>query len=91
VQTMVKVSSNRRSSEPYLIEGTIASVVNILNGDVGAVLNATDVCIVEVERNAKPACARTADKVPHDLLSSSGIGEIVKGRRVLHSRNDNGD
>lgn len=88
---MVNVSSNRRSSETYLIEGAIASVENILNGDVGTILNATNARIAEVERDAKPAFARKAGKVSHDLLSSRGIGEIVKGRRVLHSRNYNGD
>ena len=77
--------------QTYLIEGTIASIENILKGDVGTVLNTTNVCTVEVKRDAKPAFARTVGKVPHDLLSSRGIGEIVEGRRVLYSRNYNGD
>ena len=88
---MVNISSHRRTSETYLIEGTIASVENILKGDVGAILDTTNVCIVEVERDAKPAFARSTGKVPHDLLSSRRIGEIVKGRRVLYSGNYNGN
>ena len=80
-----------RGCQTYLIECTIASIENVLKGNIGAVLNTTNACVIEVKRDAKAAFARTAGKVPHNLLSSYGVGEIVKRCWVLHSRNYNGD
>jgi len=66
----------------YLEEATITTVENHLNGDVGTVLNATNVCIAEVERDTKLALPRSSGKVSRELLSRGRV-EISERRWVL--------